>query len=162
MAGNLQKAICEMKGMARPFPLVWWPAANTSITPTASPKSVFQALNPDLPDLPQYTVDHPVSTAVSPDGATLLILTSGYSLNHDAKNKPIPGQSNEYVFVYDITQGTPVKKQVLQVPNTFVGLAWNPNGEEFYVSGGADDDVHIFEKKSGPVGGSRATRGVGA
>lgn len=120
-----------------------------SITPTASPKSVFQALNPDLPNLPQYTVDHPVSTAVSPDGATLLILTSGYNLNHDAQNKLIPGQSNEYVFVYDITQGTPVKKQVLQVPNTFVGLAWNPNGEEFYVSGGADDDVHIFEKKSG-------------
>ena len=120
-----------------------------SITPTASPKSVFQALNPDLPDLPQYTVDHPVSTAVSPDGATLLILTSGYNLNHDAKRKVITGQSNEYVFVYDITQGTPVKKQVLQVPNTFVGLAWNPNGEEFYVSGGADDDVHIFEKKSG-------------
>lgn len=120
-----------------------------SITPTASPKSVFQALNPDLPDLPQYTVDHPVSTAVSPDGTTLLILTSGYNLNHDANNKVISEQSNEYVFVYDITQGAPVKKQVLQVPNTFVGLAWNPNGEEFYVSGGKDDSVHIFEKKSG-------------
>jgi len=119
------------------------------ITPTASPKSVFYSLNPDLPDLPQYTVDHPVSLAISPDGATLLILTSGYNINKDAKNKPIPGQSNEYVFVYDITRGAPVKKQVLQVSNTFVGLAWNPNGEEFYVSGGPDDNIHIFEKKSG-------------
>lgn len=34
MAGNLQKAICEMKGMARPFPLVWWPAANTDVNRT--------------------------------------------------------------------------------------------------------------------------------
>src|SRR5579872_5264697 len=54
-----------------------------SITPTASPKSVFYSLNPDLPDLPQYTVDHPVSMAVSPDGAKLLILTSGYNINND-------------------------------------------------------------------------------
>ena len=35
----------------------------------------------------------------------------------------------------------PVKRQVIQVPNTFLGLAWAPSGERFYVSGGVDDAV---------------------
>ena len=49
-----------------------------SITPLAARGSTFQPLNPGLPDLPDFTVDHPISTAVSPDGSTLLVLTSGY------------------------------------------------------------------------------------
>src|SRR6478735_12578569 len=72
-----------------------------SITPMAARGSTFQPLNPDLPDLPQFTVDHPISTAVSPDGNTLLILTSGYNRNNDAKAKAIPAQTSEYVFVLD-------------------------------------------------------------
>ncbi|HWX53468.1 MAG TPA: beta-propeller fold lactonase family protein [Verrucomicrobiae bacterium] len=120
-----------------------------SITPTAARGSVSQPLNPDLPDLPQFTADHPVSMAVAPDKATLLVLTSGFNRNNDSKGKVIPAQSNEYVFVYDISHQSPVKKQVLKVPNTFVGLAWNPDGKEFYVSGGVNDSVHIFENKSG-------------
>jgi len=73
-----------------------------SITPTAARGSTFQPLNPDLPDLPQFTVDHPISTAVSPDGSTLLILTSGYNRNNDAKGHAIPAQTSEYVFVFDL------------------------------------------------------------
>src|SRR6478752_3468839 len=115
-----------------------------SITPTAARGSTFQPLNPDLPDLPQFTVDHPVTTAVSPDGGTLLILTSGYNRNNDAKAKAIPSQTNEYVFVFDIRQPSPVKQQVLRVPNAFVGMAWAPDGKQFYVGGGQDDNVHIF------------------
>ena len=114
------------------------------ITPTAAKGSVFQLLNPDLPDLPQFTVDHPVSTAVSPDGNTLLILTSGFNQNRDANGKKIAALSNEYVFVYDIRQQPPAKKQVLPIPNSFVGLAWNPDGKHFYASGGANDNVHVF------------------
>src|SRR5216684_6401928 len=117
-----------------------------SITPLAAPGSTFQPLNPDLPDLPQFTADHPVSTALSPDGGTLLILTSGYNTHSDARGKPIPAQSNEYVFVYDVRQQPPVKRQVLQVPFTFAGIAWNPSGHQFYVSGGVTDRVHIFEQ----------------
>jgi YVTN family beta-propeller protein len=36
------------------------------------------------------------------------------------------------------------------VPNTFNGIAWHHNGREFYVAGGVDDNVHIFES-SGSV-----------
>src|SRR5215470_13057007 len=78
-----------------------------SITPTAAKGSVFQPLNPDLPDLPQFTADHPVSMATSPDGKTLLILTSGFNRNNDAEGKEILAQSEEYVFVYDISRQPP-------------------------------------------------------
>ena len=126
------------------------------ITPTAAKGSIFQPLNPGLPHLPAFTADHPVSTAVSPDGNTLLILTSGYNRNFDKEGKKIAAQSNEYIFVYDIRRQPPLMAQALQVPNTFVGLAWRPDGKEFYVSGGSNDNIHVFEpandrwKEAGP------------
>jgi len=120
-----------------------------SITPTAAKGSTFQSLNPDLPDLPQFTVDHPITTAISPDGNTLLVLTSGYNRNFDAKAKKIPAQSNEYVFVYDIAKQAPVKRQVLMIANTYTGLVWAPDGKRFYVSGGSDDNVYVFEQRDG-------------
>jgi hypothetical protein len=41
--------------------------------------------------------------------------------------------SDEYFFVYDISHSTPVKKQVLHVPNALEGLAWSSNRQELYV-----------------------------
>ncbi|HUX73014.1 MAG TPA: beta-propeller fold lactonase family protein [Steroidobacteraceae bacterium] len=90
-----------------------------------------------------------MTTTVGPHGKTLLILTSGYNLIEDAHAKNIPSASNEYVFVYDISHDTPVQKQVLQVPNTFMGIAFAPNGRHFYVSGGVNDDVHTFARSGG-------------
>ena len=97
-----------------------------SITPLAARGSTLQPLNPGLPGLPDFTVDHPISTAVSPDGNTLLILTSGYNRNNDAKGKAIPAQTGEYIFVFDIQQAKPVQRQALRIPNAYVGLAWAP------------------------------------
>src|SRR5262249_8482907 len=98
------------------------------------------------PSFPGFVVGQAVSTAVSPDGKTLLILTSGYNRNNDSAGNQVDSASNEYVFVYDITVNPPQKRQVLQVANSFNGIAWNPNGQEFYVSGGPSDNVHIFGK----------------
>ena len=120
-----------------------------SITPLAARGSTFQPLNPGLPELPDFTVDHPISTAVSPDGSALLILTSGYNRNNDAKGKKIPTQTNEYIFVFDIQQAKPVQQQALRIPNAYVGLAWAPDGSHFYVSGGKDDNVHVFTQQGG-------------
>src|SRR5690242_3230914 len=117
------------------------------ITPTAAPGARFSVLNPDLPGSPEFTAGQAVSTAVSPDGATLLILTSGYNIRYDSNGNLAPQQSNEYVFVYDIGSKPPKKVQVLQVPTAFNGLAWNPNGTEFYVSGGEADVVHVFVRQ---------------
>jgi len=117
------------------------------VTPTAAPGSVFEKLNPGLPDLPDYTAGQAVSTALSPDGKTLLVLTSGYNRVNGPNGSRVPAWSNEYVFVYDVSGRAPVKKQILAVPNTFAGVAWNPDGQEFYVSGGLDDSMHFFVKE---------------
>jgi DNA-binding beta-propeller fold protein YncE len=130
------KACCVLDGEDLP--------TGMKITPTATPGATFQQLNPDLPPpLDTFVVGHAVATAVSPDGKTLLILTSGYN-----RNELSPGGSNEYVFVFDISTGTPVKRQVLQLPYTFHGIAWRPQGDEFYVSGGASDNVHVFQQQN--------------
>lgn len=120
-----------------------------SITPLAARGSTLQLLNPGLPDLPDFTVDHPISTAISPDGATLLILTSGYNRNNDAKGKKIAAQTSEYIFVFDIQQAKPVQRQALRIPNAYVGLAWAPDGLHFYAGGGKDDNVHVFAQEDG-------------
>jgi DNA-binding beta-propeller fold protein YncE len=119
------------------------------ITPSAAKGSIFQALNPGLVSDPSFTVGQAVSTAVSPDGKTLLILTSGYNSQNftsgpNAGNTN-PAESNEYIFVFDISAGKPLQTQVLQVANAFDGLAFNPSGKEFYVSGGPDDNIHFYD-----------------
>src|SRR5579864_3223881 len=117
------------------------------ITPTAVPGARFSVLNPELPGSPKFTAGQAVSTAVSPDGKTLLILTSGYNIRYDSNGNLAPQESSEYVFVYDLTTQPPRKAQVLQVPTAFNGLAWSPNGTEFYVSGGEADVVHVFARQ---------------
>jgi YVTN family beta-propeller protein len=119
------------------------------ITPAAAPGSSFQALNPGLSFDPGFTVGQAATTAISPDGRTLLILTSGYNSQNFTSGPNLgqtnPDESNEYIFVFDISGGKPLQTQVIQVPNAFDGLAFNPSGKEFYVSGGPDDNVHFYD-----------------
>ena len=119
------------------------------ITPASARGANFQPLNPDLPTRSDFTAGQAVTSVTSPDGKTLLVLTSGYNRNNGPTGARIKDESNEYVFVYDITGKSPVKRQVLQVPNTFAGMAWSPNGQEFYVSGGRDDNLHIYAQRGG-------------
>jgi YVTN family beta-propeller protein len=119
------------------------------ITPLAPPGAVFSKLNPGLKDFPSYTVGQAVKTAISPDGNTLLVLTSGYNRLNDDHGHQVAADSNEYVFVFDLTHGNLRQKQVLQVPNTFFGLAFAPGGNQFYVSGGVDDNIHVFSETNG-------------
>jgi len=123
-------------------------STNQTITPLAPRGASFQALNPQLPDNSNYTVGQAVTTVVSPDKKTLLILTSGFNTwsYPDGPNagKKIPADSTEWVFVFDISLTAPQQKQALPVPNSYSGITFNPDGSEFYVSGGNDDNVHIF------------------
>ncbi len=118
------------------------------ITPLAAPGATLQSLNPDLPAFPHYLAGQAMSTAIGPDKKTLLVLTSGFNRINGPDGKPIPSASNEYVFVYDVSAHTPHKTQVLQVPDTFAGLAFSPGGDRFYVSGGKDDNVHTYSLHS--------------
>ena len=78
-------------------------STNQRITPLAPRGATFAALNPKLADNPAYTVGQAVSTVASPDGKTLLVLTSGFNVTNypdgpDAGKKN-PKDSTEWVFV---------------------------------------------------------------
>jgi DNA-binding beta-propeller fold protein YncE len=117
------------------------------VTPLAAPGADFTRLNPHLKDFPDYTAGEAISEALSPDGRTLLILTSGFNVLYDKAGKQSAPDSNEYVFVYDVSAPSAREVQVIQVPNTFAGIAFAPDGGQFYVSGGGDDDVHVYASK---------------
>lgn len=72
-----------------------------------------------------------------------VVILSGYNRenftsgpNAGARN---PAESNEYILFFNISGTKPLQMQVLQVANTFDGLAFNPNGTEFYATGGPND-----------------------
>src|SRR5260370_14682064 len=106
------------------------------ITPSAAKGSLFQPLNPDLASDPAFTAGQAVTTTISPDGKTLLILTSGFNIQFPGAANHNTAETNEYVFDYNISGPRPLKTHVLQVPHAFHRLAFNPNGQEFYMSGG--------------------------
>ncbi|HEV2326426.1 MAG TPA: beta-propeller fold lactonase family protein [Terracidiphilus sp.] len=131
------------------------------ITPLAPAGAKFSKLNPGLKDFPDYTAGQAVKMGLSPDGNTLLILTSGYNRLNDAQGHRSAADSNEYVFVFDVSGGGLHQKQVLQVPNTFLGLAFAPDGKHFFVSGGMDDNVHVFAENGGEWAESGAPIALG-
>jgi DNA-binding beta-propeller fold protein YncE len=125
------------------------PNTGQEITPLAPRDARFEPLNPGLSDNPQYLAGQAVTSVVSPDGKTLLVLTSGYNLvkatSGTNEGSVIPGDSTQFVFIYDISKGLPVQKQLaIQVPNTYNGIVFDPSGTAFYVAGGVDDNVHFY------------------
>ncbi len=74
-------------------------------------------MNPRLADQPDWHVGHAVTTVVSPDKQTMLVLTSGYNCVYRTDGgAPDPygtqfnwPDSNEYVFIYDISTRSPNK-----------------------------------------------------
>jgi hypothetical protein len=86
------------------------------ITPTAAPGSNLLYLNPGLTDFPKYIASGGISSAISPDGNTLLVLTAGYNNLDDSSGSLVAADSQEYIFVFDISKGTPTQKQVLTLP----------------------------------------------
>ena len=118
--------------------------SGTTMTPDAAPGSTLLELDPHIPSLPAFRAGNAVSMALSPDGSTLLALTSGYNRTFDADGKMVEVGSSEWVFVYDVSHGAPRETQVIAVHNTFGGLVWSPAGGRFFVSGGADDLVREY------------------
>jgi len=112
------------------------------LTPDVAPGARLFGLDPHLAAAPAFRAGGAVATALSPDGVTLLVLTSGFNRLYDEAGEPVDAASGEYVFVYDVSGGAPRETQVVGVPNSFGGLAFAPDGSRFYVSGGPDDVVH--------------------
>ena len=142
------------------------PNMNQWITPLAAQGSNFHPLaTPWLLYGKPWLAGQGVSSVVSTDGNTLFVLTSGFNRIYSANSLSdiafaavpdvvtlnpegpiaegwLPGASSpssEYVFIYDISAGTPVYKQSVMVPNAYHGIAYDPTQSAFYVSSGVGD-----------------------
>ena len=150
---TLMLAISGALADAQPQPQLL-PNTGQQITPLAPPGSRFVTLNPRLPDHPNWLAGQAATTVVSPDHNTLLVLTSGYNRVYP-EGKPAPpfpwsaADSNEYAFIYDISKQNPsYTPQVLQIPNSYHGITFDPSGRHFYVAGGPSDMVHTMTRGS--------------
>lgn len=140
-------------------------ATGQRITPLAAPGTQIQRLHTDLRSDENADGGNAVTSALSPDGRTLLVLTSGFNNGFNKDNgtplvypilDPTTGRSTgqttsnaEWVFVYDVSGPVPVQKQKINLPVTYNGMVWDSSGTRFYVSGGADDIVYPFKKVKG-------------
>ena len=136
-----------------------------TITPSAAPGSSFDRLSTGLRQDGSADAAEAVTTTLSPNGKTLLVLTSGYNQNFKTESgsditypvlDPVSGQPSsittrkaEWVFVFDVSSGALVKKQQINIPNTYNGLTWAPDGKRFYVSAGIDDRVYVYKLGDG-------------
>jgi len=133
------------------------------ITPTATPGSTFMRLSTGLRADGTADGHGGITTTLSPDGKTLLALTTGSNTGFRKEDgtaitypvlDPTTGLPSstttgnaEWVFVYDISSGQLVKQQQINLPNTFAGLVWAPDGQRFYVSAGIDDRVYVYRRQ---------------
>jgi DNA-binding beta-propeller fold protein YncE len=129
-----------------PAALAQWLPTGQTVTPLAPAGARFDPLALELPVIGHAVAGQAVTTALTPDGRTLLVLTSGYNTWRDAHGKIIPEASTEHLFVFDVSSGTPVFRQALPVPNAFGGLAVASDGDTVYVGGGADDTILSFAR----------------
>jgi DNA-binding beta-propeller fold protein YncE len=118
-----------------------------AITPLAAPGARFTPLVARTGPHPAYAVDGAAAIAVSPDNREMLILTSGFNRYNGRDSKPVEKQSTQYVFRYAISESGARWLQTLQVPNSFGGIAWRPDGRGFVVGGGVDDALYLFERR---------------
>ena len=140
------------------------PNMGQQITPLAVQGSRFEPLNPELAAYPGWLASNAVTTAVSADHKTLVVLTSGFNLIYSVENPPTPQPpwnpliSTEYAFIYDISQGTPVNKQIVPIANTYHGVVFDPNNFVFYVSGGPSDNIHIVVRSATGIWACQAAK----
>jgi len=118
-----------------------------ALTPTAAPSASFTPLVAQVGPHPSYIADGAAAIAVSPDKHEMLVLTSGYNRYNGADGKRVEAQSTQYVFRYAITDRGARRLQTLQVPNSFGGIAWQPDGRGFIVGGGVDDAIYLFSRR---------------
>jgi len=120
------------------------------LTPMAAAGAHLEALNPHLAVQSEYTADGAVTTRLSPDGRTLLVLTSGYNVINFASGPKLGSRdraaSNDYIFIYDVSGAIPQQTQALTVPASYSGIAFSPDGASFFVSGGDEDSVHVYAR----------------
>jgi DNA-binding beta-propeller fold protein YncE len=134
---------------ATPQPLSLTIPSGQQITPLAPMGAVQQALNPGLPDYPNFVAGMAVRSQLSPDGTTLAILCAGQNTLYKPDGKLDEANSTQYIFLYNVAganQANPKLTQVIKQTNAHVGLVWAPDGNTLYATGGNDDAVYVYTK----------------
>src|SRR5262245_33036334 len=78
--------------------------------------------------------DRPLGIAVSPDGTHAAVTTAS-------------NFAPRALHIIDLA--TQTVAQTISIGNSFVGVAYSPDGNTLYVGGGADNDLKIFTRSSG-------------
>src|SRR5215510_4042453 len=140
------------------------------VTPTALEDAVQQYLNPGLPNYPNFIAGEAVKSQLSPDGATLAVITAGQNSLYKPDGTLDVPSSTQFIFLYNVAGGNrakPVLTQVIKQVNAHVGLAFSPDGSRLYAAGGADDVVYVYAKGGGtwaalaPIALGHTNKGVG-
>ena len=80
--------------------------------------------------------DRPLGVAVSPDGTQAAVATAS-------------NFAPRALHIVDLA--TQTVAQTIPIGNSFVGVAYSPDGKTLYVGGGADNDVKVFTRGAGGV-----------
>jgi DNA-binding beta-propeller fold protein YncE len=120
-------------------------ATGQFVTPLAIPGSVSQPLNPGLLAYPGFVAGEAVRSQLSPDGKTLAVITAGQNSLYLPTGSVDTANSTQYIFLYDVTSGSPVLSQVVKQTNAYVSLVFKDNNT-LYAGGGADDAVYAYAK----------------
>jgi len=123
------------------------------VTPTTPLINALQQdLNPGLPDYPNFVAGEAVRSQLSPDGATLAIISAGQNTQYDGTGVADPANSTQYIFLYDVAganKTAPKLIQVIKQANAHVGLVWSPDGSTLWATGGNDDAVYAYRQSGG-------------
>ncbi|HTU82701.1 MAG TPA: bifunctional YncE family protein/alkaline phosphatase family protein [Candidatus Acidoferrales bacterium] len=134
-----------------------------SITPLAAAGSTMLRLATGLRADGNADASGAMATALSPDGRTLAVLTSGYNYQYYRPDgaeirfplrDPVTGrvvrattELTQWIFLYGVTPQGLHPLQHLAIPDAFCGIAWAPDGTRFYVSGGIDDRIAVYARR---------------
>jgi YVTN family beta-propeller protein len=127
-------------------------ATGQYVTPTAIRDAVQQYLNPGLPSYPHFVAGEAVRSQLSPDGATLAIITAGQNSLYKTDGTVDVPNSTQFIFLYDVegaNKAKPALMQVIQQVNAHVGLVFSPDGNTLYAAGGSDDAVYVYTRSGG-------------
>src|SRR5258705_1698753 len=122
------------------------------VTPTAISDSQQQSLNPGLPGYPNFIAGEAVRSQLSPDGATLAVITAGQNSLYKPDGTVDVANSTQFIFLYNVAganKANPALTQVIKQVNAHVGLVFSPTGDALYTAGGNDDAVYVYTKSGG-------------
>ncbi len=122
-------------------------ATGQYVTPAAIPGAVSQLLNPGLAAYPGFVAGEAVRSQLSPDGKTLAVITAGQNSLYLPSGSVDTANSKQFIFLYDVSSGSPVLKQVLLQTNAYVSLVFKDDNT-LYAGGGADDAVYAYTRNT--------------